>query len=40
MRIFPNGTHDDQVDAGSRAFNQLTARAGPMNISDEILRKT
>lgn len=40
MRIFPNGTHDDQVDAGSRAFNQLTARSGPMAISDEILRKT
>jgi predicted phage terminase large subunit-like protein len=40
MRVFPNGAHDDQVDAGSRAFNQLTARSGPMNISDEILRKT
>ena len=39
MRIFPNGTHDDQVDAGSRAFNELTAKAAPMQISDEILRR-
>lgn len=23
MRMFPNGTHDDQVDASSRAFNEL-----------------
>jgi len=39
MRVFPNGTHDDQVDAGSRAFNELTAKAGPMQISDELLRR-
>ena len=39
MRIFPNGTHDDQVDASSRAFNELTAKAGPMQISDELLRR-
>ncbi|MCG6630628.1 phage terminase large subunit, partial [Acinetobacter baumannii] len=23
LRNFPNGTHDDQVDAGSDAFNEL-----------------
>lgn len=39
MRVFPNGAHDDQVDAGSRAFNQLTAKAGPLVISDELLRR-
>jgi len=26
LRIFPNGTHDDQVDAFSRAFAELIAR--------------
>ena len=26
LRIFPNGTHDDQVDALSRAFGELIAR--------------
>lgn len=25
MRVFPNGTHDDQVDALSRGFNELSA---------------
>lgn len=25
MRVFPNGAHDDQVDALSRAFNELNA---------------
>lgn len=39
MRMFPNGTHDDQIDAGSRAFNQLTAKAGPLSISDALLRQ-
>jgi len=39
MRIFPNGTHDDQIDASSRAFNELTAKAAPMQISDELLRR-
>ena len=39
MRVFPNGSHDDQIDAGSRAFNELTAKAGPMFISDALLRQ-
>lgn len=26
MRMFPNGTHDDQIDALSRAFSELIAR--------------
>lgn len=25
MRLFPNGKHDDQIDALSRAFNELMA---------------
>lgn len=25
LSMFPNGTHDDQVDAASRAFNKLLA---------------
>lgn len=36
LRMFPNGTHDDQVDALSRAFSHLIGRA-PMRISDEAL---
>lgn len=29
LRNFPNGKHDDQVDAGSDAFNELNeARVG------------
>ena len=39
MRVFPNGAHDDQVDGSSRAFNHLTAKAGPLSISDEALRQ-
>ena len=35
---FPSGTKDDQVDALSRAFMMLTAKAGPKIISDELLR--
>jgi phage terminase large subunit-like protein len=23
LRLFPNGLHDDQVDAAARAFNEL-----------------
>jgi predicted phage terminase large subunit-like protein len=30
MRLFPNGSHDDQVDSSSRAFNDLTAAPTPM----------
>lgn len=36
LRLFPNGTHDDQVDALSRAFNQLLTSGG-FSISDELL---
>ena len=39
MRVFPNGAHDDQVDGCSRAFNHLTAKAGPLAISDATLRQ-
>jgi predicted phage terminase large subunit-like protein len=38
MRDFPNGTHDDQVDALSRAFAALITRQA-MNISSEALRR-
>ena len=27
LRLFPNGLHDDQVDAASRAFNELLSNA-------------
>lgn len=39
MRVFPNVAHDDQIDACSRAFNELTAKAGPISISDALLRQ-
>lgn len=29
LRVFPNGTHDDQTDACSRAFAELIARVSP-----------
>jgi predicted phage terminase large subunit-like protein len=34
LRAFPHGKYDDQVDASSRAFMELTASPGPMCISD------
>lgn len=37
MRMFPNGTHDDQVDALSRAFGELIGKR-TMMINDELLR--
>ncbi len=33
MRVFPNGTHDDIVDAGSRAFSVVGARSQGNRIS-------
>jgi predicted phage terminase large subunit-like protein len=33
MRNFPFGRYDDQIDALSRAFNEMTASPGPMQIS-------
>lgn len=37
LRMFPNGTNDDQVDALSRAFGELIGR-GIMKINEELLR--
>lgn len=37
MRMFPNGAHDDQIDALSRAFAHLIGKA-PMHIDKSILR--
>lgn len=37
MRMFPNGTHDDQVDSLSRAFGELIGKRNMM-INDELLR--
>lgn len=37
MRNFPFGKHDDQIDALSRAFNEISARS-PMVISDEFMK--
>jgi predicted phage terminase large subunit-like protein len=38
LRMFPNGTHDDQVDATSRAYARLITR-GVMRISDEAMQQ-
>lgn len=40
MRVFPNGAHDDQVDALSRAFNALMAKGRGIIVPDSLLRKT
>jgi predicted phage terminase large subunit-like protein len=37
LRSFPNGKHDDQVDASSRAHTVLSASSGGIRISDEAL---
>ena len=39
LRMFPNGSNDDQVDALSRAFAELIGKA-PMRISPEFLKGT
>jgi predicted phage terminase large subunit-like protein len=38
MRVFPNGAHDDIVDAGSRAFNALSARGHGLIIPDALVK--
>src|SRR6185312_13974814 len=38
LRNFPNGAHDDQVDASSRAFQTLMESQGPMRIDDEFMQ--
>lgn len=38
MRMFPNGSHDDRIDACSRAFAELIARR-PMVIDADLIRK-
>lgn len=35
LRIFPNGTHDDQIDALSRAFSELIGKS-PMIINPDV----
>lgn len=37
LRAFPSGTHDDQVDASSRAMNMLTELKPGLRISDRAL---
>lgn len=37
--LFPNGNHDDIVDAASDAFNELTGTGGPLLITEEMLRR-
>lgn len=39
MRTFPNGAHDDIVDAGSRAFNALSAKGHGLIIPDALLKQ-
>jgi predicted phage terminase large subunit-like protein len=38
MRMFPNGSNDDQVDALSRAFSELIGK-NPMKINPNLLRR-
>lgn len=38
MRMFPNGSHDDQIDCCSRAFSELIGKA-PMKINPDFLRQ-
>lgn len=38
LRMFPNGTHDDRVDALSRAFAQLIGKSS-MQINPDLLRR-
>lgn len=39
LRMFPNGSNDDQVDSLSRAFAELIGKV-PMRISPELLNRT
>ena len=39
MAAFPNGSHDDQVDALSRAFSMVGVNRAPMAISPEALAR-
>lgn len=39
LRMFPNGPHDDQVDAGSDAFNELIGGGGGPEALMEYLRR-
>jgi hypothetical protein len=39
LRAFPHGKYDDQVDASSRAFMELSAHEG-INVSPEFLEAT
>lgn len=40
LRNFPFAKYDDQIDACSRAFNEIALKAKPMNIPDSLLRAT
>ncbi|MDO5058572.1 MAG: phage terminase large subunit [Neisseria sp.] len=37
MRLFPNGRHDDQIDALSRAFNELLTKRGNVSRREFLL---
>ena len=39
MKMFPNGKHEDQIDALSRAFSELVKTSGGIKISPDALRK-
>jgi predicted phage terminase large subunit-like protein len=39
IEVFPMGAHDDQVDAASGAFLELSSASGPMIFSDAFLRR-
>jgi predicted phage terminase large subunit-like protein len=39
LRAFPHSKYDDQVDASSRAFMELTAAPGPMVISPVVMAR-
>ena len=39
MRVFPNGSHDDIVDAGSRAYSVFGARSQGNRINPDVIRQ-
>ncbi|HFF9119466.1 TPA: phage terminase large subunit [Yersinia enterocolitica] len=39
LRMFPNGSHDDQVDCLSRAFNEIASGGAGLNMNPDLINK-